>query len=110
MQRAGTLRYMGPPRPGPLLNRPRGDKCSEQGKPSQANRGPKNLGRSATPSMEANSTTPKLESKAAGADIFNPGPKKGGVLINIDKANQKMTVFLDEVKKYEWPVSTGRAG
>jgi hypothetical protein len=31
MQRAGTLRYMGPPRPGPLLNRPRGDKCSEQG-------------------------------------------------------------------------------
>src|SRR4029077_16598353 len=41
MQRAGTLRYMGPPRPGPLLNRPRGDKCSEQGRPSQANRGPK---------------------------------------------------------------------
>jgi hypothetical protein len=36
----------GPPRPGPLLNRPRGDKCSKQGKPSQANRGPKNLGRS----------------------------------------------------------------
>jgi hypothetical protein len=46
MQRAGTLRYMGPPRPVPLLNRPRGDKCSKQGKPSQANRGPKNLGRS----------------------------------------------------------------
>jgi hypothetical protein len=46
MQRAGTLRYTGPPRPGPLLNRPRGDKCSKQGKPSQANRGPKNLGRS----------------------------------------------------------------
>ena len=46
MQRAGTLRYMGPSRPGPLLNRPRGDKCSEQGRPSQANRGPKNLGRS----------------------------------------------------------------
>ena len=45
-QRAGTLRYMGPPRPGPLLNRPRGDKCSQRGKPSQANRGPKNLGRS----------------------------------------------------------------
>jgi hypothetical protein len=32
--------------PRPLLNRPRGDKCSKQGKPSQANRGPKNLGRS----------------------------------------------------------------
>jgi hypothetical protein len=52
MQRAGTLRYMGPPRPGPLLNRPRGDKCSEQGRPSQANRGPKNLGSSQKPMRE----------------------------------------------------------
>ena len=32
------------------------------------------------------------------------------VLINIDKTKQKMTVFLDGVEKYEWPVSTGRAG
>ena len=45
-QRAGTLRYLGPPRPGPLLNRPVGDKCSKRGKPSQANRGPKKRGRS----------------------------------------------------------------
>ena len=37
---------MGPPRPGPLLNRPRGDKGSQPGKPSQANRVPKNRGRS----------------------------------------------------------------
>ena len=41
----GTLRYMEPPRPGPLRNRPVGDKCSQRGKPSQANRGPKNPGR-----------------------------------------------------------------
>jgi hypothetical protein len=34
-------------RPGPLRNRPLGDKCSQRGKPSQANRGPKNRGRSA---------------------------------------------------------------
>ena len=32
------------------------------------------------------------------------------VLINIDKAKQKMTVFLDGVEKYDWPISTGRAG
>jgi hypothetical protein len=32
------------------------------------------------------------------------------VLINIDKANQKMTVFLDGAKQYEWPVSTGMRG
>ena len=30
---------------GRLRNRPVGDKCSERGKPSQANRGPKNPGR-----------------------------------------------------------------
>jgi hypothetical protein len=32
------------------------------------------------------------------------------ILINIDKSRQKMTVFLDGVEKYNWPVSTGRAG
>ncbi len=39
-------------------------------------------------------------------------PKKVGsaVLINIDKANQRMTVFLDGVETYDWPVSTGKAG
>jgi hypothetical protein len=36
---------MGPPRPGPLLNRPREDKCSQQPKPPQVNRGAKNRGR-----------------------------------------------------------------
>ena len=32
------------------------------------------------------------------------------VLINIDKANQKMTVFLNGMQRYEWPVSTGVRG
>jgi lipoprotein-anchoring transpeptidase ErfK/SrfK len=32
------------------------------------------------------------------------------VLINIDKASQKMTVSLDGVQQYEWPVSTGLRG
>jgi hypothetical protein len=31
MQRAGTLRCVWPPRPGPLLNRPARDKCSKPG-------------------------------------------------------------------------------
>ena len=34
----------------------------------------------------------------------------GTVLINVDKAKQKMTVFLDGVEKYDWPISTGKAG
>jgi hypothetical protein len=40
------------------------------------------------------------ESKSTGA----------AVVINIDKARQKMTVLLDGVEKYDWPVSTGVAG
>src|SRR5215510_6986299 len=34
----------------------------------------------------------------------------GAIHINIDKSRQRMTVFLDKVQKYEWPVSTGLAG
>src|SRR5215470_7698796 len=34
----------------------------------------------------------------------------GAILINIDKARQRMTVYFDEVEKYVWPVSTGQAG
>jgi lipoprotein-anchoring transpeptidase ErfK/SrfK len=37
-------------------------------------------------------------------------PAASIVLINIDKTKQKMTVFIDGVEKYDWPVSTGRAG
>jgi lipoprotein-anchoring transpeptidase ErfK/SrfK len=36
-----------------------------------------------------------------------PGPQ---ILINIDKSLQQMTVFVDGVEKYSWPVSTGRYG
>jgi lipoprotein-anchoring transpeptidase ErfK/SrfK len=36
--------------------------------------------------------------------------RKGAVLVNIDKTNQRMTVFLDGAEAYVWPVSTGRAG
>ena len=34
----------------------------------------------------------------------------GAVLVNIDKTRQQMTVSLDGVETYQWPVSTGRAG
>src|SRR6476659_629305 len=34
----------------------------------------------------------------------------GNILVTIDKSRQKMTVVLDGVTKYEWPVSTGKGG
>src|SRR5262245_51890256 len=33
----------------------------------------------------------------------------GAILININKSKQRMTVSLDGVEKYVWPVSTGQA-
>ncbi|HTV32339.1 MAG TPA: L,D-transpeptidase [Methylocella sp.] len=44
------------------------------------------------------------------SDANRPAARKAAVLVNIDKTNQIMTVFLDGVERYEWPVSTGRAG
>ena len=46
MQRAGTLRYVGPSRPGPLHHRPAWGNSSKQEPASQVNRGPKKQGRS----------------------------------------------------------------
>lgn len=37
-------------------------------------------------------------------------PSEPKVLVNIDKSTQEMTVFVDGVEKYDWPVSTGRPG
>jgi lipoprotein-anchoring transpeptidase ErfK/SrfK len=60
-----------------------------------------------------NSTAAKPETQPAAAQPqSNPETKKAGstILITINKAKQKMTVSLDGIQKYEWPVSTGRAG
>ena len=74
---------------------------------------PKTGSNPATPSTQTNPTATKAESKPGGSQPeSNPGTKKAGsaVLINIDKTKQEMTVFLDGIEKYHWPVSTGRAG
>jgi hypothetical protein len=74
---------------------------------------PKTDSDTATPSTQTNSTAAKTEFEPGGPQPeSNPGPKKAGsaVLININKAKQKMTVFVDGIEKYDWSVSTGRAG
>ena len=37
-------------------------------------------------------------------------PETASIVVNIDKSKQKMTVFVDGAKRYQWPVSTGEAG
>jgi lipoprotein-anchoring transpeptidase ErfK/SrfK len=84
---------------------------SERGPTSSNQVTPKTDSNSVTPG--ANSTTARPESKSVGTQRgSNPASKKVGsaIVINIDKTKQKMTIFLGGVKKYEWPVSTGKGG
>ncbi len=37
-------------------------------------------------------------------------PAGSKILVNIDKSQQQMTVFVDGIEKYSWPVSTGKLG
>jgi L,D-transpeptidase catalytic domain len=37
-------------------------------------------------------------------------PADAAILVNIDKATQSMSVSVDGVQRYVWPVSTGRGG
>src|SRR6476646_7001355 len=67
--------------------------------------------RSKPPSAETepNAAAPS-EPHAAEAASESPGKAGSQILINIDKSHQQMTVFVDGIEKYTWPVSTGRYG
>ena len=83
------------------------------GAPSDSNPATSKAGSDAAAPSSTNSAATKTESNPGGAQPqTNPAPSKTGsaILINIDKAKQRMTVFLDGIQKYEWPVSSGRAG
>ena len=58
----------------------------------------------------ANVCGEKAEVSATQDASEETNPNGSTVLINIDKASQKMAVFLDDVQLYEWPVSTGLSG
>ena len=52
-------------------------------------------------------STPEAAKSAA-----SPEPAQSGsqILINVDKSRQQMTVLVDGIEKYSWPVSTGKYG
>ena len=54
--------------------------------------------------------SPASAQTSSDSETQSTGTAGAAVLINIDKTKQKMTIFLDGVEKYDWPVSTGRAG
>ena len=49
-------------------------------------------------------------SSTAGQAEAGPDARSSSVLITIDKTHQKMTIFVDGERKYDWRVSTGRPG
>jgi lipoprotein-anchoring transpeptidase ErfK/SrfK len=70
----------------------------------------------ATTSSQPNSVSPNGDSDIATVHSDDTDsnaattPSEPKVLVNIDKSSQEMTVFVDGVEKYDWPVSTGRPG
>ena len=65
------------------------------------------------PITKINSEAARNEPNSAGTQVEStPVIKKAGsaVVINIDKTNQKMTVFLDGIETYVWSISTGKGG
>jgi lipoprotein-anchoring transpeptidase ErfK/SrfK len=65
----------------------------------------------AAPNAPTDSTAAKPESEPAASQPGSNSKKAGStILISINKAKQKMTVFIDGIQKYDWPVSTGRSG
>src|SRR5579871_2614271 len=52
----------------------------------------------------------KMVLLAAGMAVAAVNVAKANIVIDIDKAKQRMTVRVDGELKYTWPVSTGKAG
>ena len=50
---------------------------------------------------------PEADTAAAPAKPARAGSQ---ILVNVDKSLQEMTVFVDGIEKYQWPVSTGLRG
>ena len=50
---------------------------------------------------------PEADTAAAPAKPAKAGSQ---ILVNVDKSLQEMTVFVDGIEKYQWPVSTGVRG
>ena len=47
---------------------------------------------------------------AAALALAGAAPARADIVVNIDKTTQRMSVTVDGVPRYVWPVSTGRAG
>jgi lipoprotein-anchoring transpeptidase ErfK/SrfK len=82
--------------PGDAAGQPEsnpGTEAAEQTEPGDSTADP-----NAKPEADTAATTPK------------PAKPGSQILVNVDKSLQEMTVFVDGIEKYQWPVSTGLRG
>jgi lipoprotein-anchoring transpeptidase ErfK/SrfK len=82
---------------------------AETGSEAKANTAPN----SATEQAESDPAAAQPEDKSPAAEANAEAaatPPGSQILINIDKSRQEMTVFVDGIEKYTWPVSTGKRG
>jgi lipoprotein-anchoring transpeptidase ErfK/SrfK len=61
------------------------------------------------PKADAPAAKPATKPEATDAEAA-PALAGSQILINIDKSRQQMTVLVDGIEKYSWPVSTGKYG
>ena len=103
-----------------LIGCPAGAQAEPQSTPPQADAQPEThatapdsgpAGAPQTPAAQAPQDAkgePQKEQGEPGAAASQEPVSK--IVINIDKSKQEMTVFVDGVEQYSWPVSTGKRG
>jgi lipoprotein-anchoring transpeptidase ErfK/SrfK len=89
------------PEPGPSAASPGPDneKAAEPGTQPESN--------PFTGQPESSTVQPESQATSANSEPTQNGSQ---ILININKSRQEMTVFVDGIERYTWPVSTGGPG
>jgi lipoprotein-anchoring transpeptidase ErfK/SrfK len=64
----------------------------------------------AEPQDKSSAAEPEENTSGAKSKAEAAAPEGSKILVNIDKSKQHMTVFVDGIEKYSWPVSTGKLG
>ena len=91
--------------PGTSATSPNGAPAASPSSPATPPTGTQAAPQPAGPAGETNGTSEP--DTAESAPSAPPEKPKSSVVINIDKSSQEMTVFVDGVELYSWPVSTG---